>query len=81
MPTLRARWHGDPPSVGHYLMSRVRPRNAYRIVTITPRSGSGGGGVLELECERLPATDVPKDAVVHDWRWDPRTKAGSAWSG
>jgi hypothetical protein len=56
-------------------MSTVRPKNAYRITKVTPRSK-----VLELECDRLPPSSVPEGATVHAWRWDARTKQGAAWA-
>lgn len=71
---LRARWTGSPPAIGDYLMAQQRPRNAYRIVSIRDRAAC-----LELTCERVPPADVPTGSTIHDWHWDARTKAGSAW--
>lgn len=75
--TLRARWSGEPPAVGDYLMgSGGRVRSAYRIVCITPRAS-----VLELEVDKVSPTSVPDGATVHDWRWDARSsRNGAAWS-
>lgn len=73
--TLRARWEGEQPTIGSYLMSQTRPRNAYRIASVRERKDC-----LELTCDVVKPVDVPEGALVHPWRWDPRTKAGVAWS-
>jgi hypothetical protein len=70
---LRARWSGQPPRAGEYVMSRVRPRSAYRIVE-TRITGTADDHVrLELVVERV-SLPLPQGATVHPWRWDPRGK-------
>lgn len=85
-PKLQARWYGDLPKVGEFLMSRLKPRAAYKITHVRCRCSEepdhSGGEVarrLEITTEIVALPDVPKDAVIHDWKWDSRTKTGSAW--
>ncbi len=73
---ISARWSGEPPAIGEYLQSQLRPRGAYRIVSVVERPS----GMLDLLVDRVENKDVPSDAVVHAWKWDPRTKVGAAWS-
>jgi len=66
---LRARWHGDPPRAGSFLMSD-RPKFAYRIDAVIPSSP----GRYTFEVTRLPADLVPAGALIHQWKWNPRNK-------
>lgn len=75
---LRAKWTGQPPCIGEYLMSQHRPRFAYRIAAITTGDSESK---LEFEVDKVKLHSVPDDAVVHPWKWDPRTKTTTAWSG
>lgn len=78
--TLRARWAGSPPRIGDYLMSAVRPRYAYRVREVIHRDRrvtwdpvtKAEQHRLELAVDRLAASDVPRDARVHAWKWDKR---------
>lgn len=67
---LRARWEGDLPRIGDYMMSQSRPRNAYRIVYVRERKP----GTIDLVVDRVSATTVPEGATVHPWKWDARKK-------
>ena len=83
--TLRARWNGDLPLAGEYLMSQGRrTKFAYRIIEVDhlrdlPHHVPGFSR-LKLEVERIAASSVPAGVVVHPWRWDPRKHVGFAWS-
>ena len=81
---LRARWTGNLPVAGEYLMAQSRAKNAYRIVDIEQLRDLPhhvpGYARLKLEVERVTPGDVPEGAVVHPWRWDARKKTGFAWS-
>ena len=82
---LRARWNGALPVANEYLMSQgPRARFAYRIVEVELAVATPIGSdlsKLKLTVDRVAARDVPPGAVVHPWKWDPRTKkTGSAWS-
>lgn len=93
---LRARWNGPLPAVGDYLRSEKRPRYAYLIKAgrmvdlVAAEVLSLVSGVtpvvdatLSLEVERVEVANVPSDAKVHPWRWDPRglRKPRSPWPG
>jgi hypothetical protein len=67
---LRAHWAGDPPKVGDYVMSTMRPKYAYLVTAVGELSGSD----LELIVDRVSPFEVPDDAVVHSWKWDSRDK-------
>lgn len=77
---LRARWEGDPPKVGEYLRSSVRPVYAYVIRGVRERRAYklATARSLELVVDRVAADDVPADAIVHPWRWDPRRRGNAA---
>lgn len=91
---LRARWEGNPPQVGEFLMSQVRPRFAYRIDEVDVRqaanlnqlphglSGShrDAQSKLLLRVTKVPIAEIPAGAVTHPWKWDARKKTGVAWS-
>lgn len=72
---LRAKWTGDRPRIGEYVMSKVRPRSAYRIVDVRVTGQTAEYTSIELRVERvdLPLSLSPAE-VVHPWRWDPRGK-------
>lgn len=71
---LRARWTGDRPSIGEYVMSKYRPRSAYRIVDVRVTGRTAEHTSIELRVERVDLPLLDPDAVVHPWRWDPRGK-------
>jgi hypothetical protein len=77
---LRARWSGPMPKVGEYLMSQHRARSAYRIVSPPTYNQVTWDAQrraevrhLRLEVERV-GLPLPRDAVVHHWKWDSRGK-------
>lgn len=78
--TLRARWTGPAPRVGDYLASPTRPRFAYRVTGVTRRDplvrwDAGRKAEvrrLAIEVDRVPIAELPKNARVHEWRWDKR---------
>ena len=84
---LRARWIGELPAAGEYLMSQHRPKFAYKITSIHsheelhehPRLNTLHK--IELIVEKVTLHAVPEAAVVHPWKWDPRTKTTEAWRG
>jgi hypothetical protein len=75
---LRARWFGEEPSCGAFLMA-PRGRTAYCIVNvrrIDPRRNSKRYGFV-LEVERWLPEDVPAFATIFEWHWDKRQKRRS----
>lgn len=77
---LRARWTGPLPRVGDYLARPIRPRFAYRICAIRrvdplvrwDPARKAELRRLAIEVDRVPITELPTAARVHDWRWDKR---------
>ena len=67
--TLRARWEGRYPEVGHFLRT-AKGRNAYEISRVREIQP----GRLRLRVLRWPAKEVPEHAVVHHFKWDGRKK-------
>ena len=67
---LRARWVGDLPRAGDYLMSTSRPKFAYRVLEV--KTHGSMCRQLTIEVDRLLAGDVPMHARIHPWRWDAR---------
>lgn len=80
---LRARWTGPLPLATGYLMSAPpRANNAYRIISVErcrDLASVPGYTRLKISVHKILATDVPSDAVVYPWKWDPRKKAGFTW--
>lgn len=65
-----SRWHRDPPAIGQYLKSR-RGRFAYLIVGVHRcRPGSKAWG--RVDCLKIPAAELPADAVIRGWQWNSR---------
>lgn len=63
-------WPGEGPMIGQYVMAK-RGRTAYLILEIRlAKPGSKTYG--RLRCERTSPARLPKDAVVHGWRWSKR---------
>lgn len=80
---LRARWQGALPVANEYLRSQgPRTKFAYRIVAVDIVSKSADDhSLLRMTVERLDVGNIPADAVVHDWKWDPRNRRQAAgWS-
>ena len=75
--TLRARWEGDPPRPGEFLMSAQRPRHSYRIVRVVP---TATGLLLTVEREPVAAAEAapPQGVPVWAWKWHPRNPRGLA---
>ena len=72
---LPARWSGNPPAPGDFLKS-PRGRIAYHILEVrrrNPRTNARRYGYVFLVERRRPE-DIPAEATVHAWRWDPRRK-------
>jgi len=77
---LRARWTGPVPRVGDYLMSRTRPRFAYRVRAVDPTSPNVTWDPaqkaevrrLAIEVDRVDRAAVTAASRVHAWRWDKR---------
>jgi hypothetical protein len=65
--TLRFRWEGELPRLGHFLKAR-RGRTAYEIVGI--RVIEPGRGTFRV-CRWEPQ-ELPEHAVVHELVWDKR---------
>jgi hypothetical protein len=83
---LRARWTGQLPTAGDYLMSQQRPRFAYKIISLHAHEPLFNPHLtdrhkIELIVEKVTLHAVPEDAVIHPWKWDPRTKTTEAWRG
>ncbi len=68
--TMRVRWEGEPPRVGHFLKTQ-KGRNAYEIASVRE---TGGEYNLRLKVNRWAASDVPGEATVHFFKWDSRKK-------
>jgi hypothetical protein len=77
---LRARWIGPPPRTSDYLMSATRPRYAYRVSQVINASSEvrwdpaakAEVRKLQIVADRVAASEVPKAARVHPWKWDKR---------
>lgn len=67
--TLHARWRGNPPRLGDYLMAR-RARGGYQIVDIKPGSAPYD---LRFVVERVPRAEAER-AGYHEWVWDRRAR-------
>lgn len=68
--TLRFRWEGELPRVGHFLKA-PRGRNAYEILEITFAKLSGQRAGRFKVC-RWEARALPPEVTIHEWRWDRR---------
>lgn len=77
---LRARWTGDHPTPGQYLCAGVRARGGYRILGVRETKSTSHNLVLQVErVELVELVDAGHNgAVIHQWTWDARSKAGSA---
>lgn len=76
---MNAKWTGNLPRIGDYLMSRVRPRFAYRITAIEKdnivewdSAAKATRYKVALTVEKVKLSDVPDTAIVHPWKWDTR---------
>lgn len=77
---IRATWRGPLPKAGDYLMSQVRPRFAYLLLSVTSTSPEVRWDAashaeinrLAFEVARVAKTDVSPHARVHPWKWDKR---------
>lgn len=72
----RAAWNGDAPQLGDYLMSPMRPRYGYRILSVAPVKArvDRATDFYDITADRVAAKDVPKDAKIHVWHWNPRDR-------
>lgn len=78
--SMRARWQGEVPKVGEFLMSQgPGTKFAYQIATITPTRTAD---LYEVEADKVLCTKLPTGAVVHAWKWDSRHRKmeeGTSW--
>lgn len=75
LPKTRAKWHGPLPEIGDFLRSPKRPRFAYRIVGITNQVAAAEDVTYAtFTLDRVPHDQVPPEATIHAWRWDPRRR-------
>ncbi len=70
---ITLRWTGRPvPIVGDWLKAK---RTAYLIIAAKTLSGVFAPVVLlRIKALRFAIADIPDDAVVHAFTWDPRGK-------
>ena len=75
---MLARWSGDLPQPGEYLMSSPnRGRFAYQITTVEVRKAN----LLILTVSRESPDRLPACILVHQWRWERAKKTSSRERG
>jgi hypothetical protein len=73
---LQMTWPKPLPKAGTYLRTRGRARFAYRICEVERYDAPRGQYrfTCRLWCVRVLPEDVPVDALVHSFYWNPRKK-------
>lgn len=76
---LNMTWRGERPTVGCFLRT-PRGRTAYEITAIRPvktEMKTLGCRRLILTCARWEPKEVPAEATVFEFKWNPRTRSGA----